>query len=81
MTLLAKGIVHRAEALGTVGASFYSPLVLTPSLRDCCVQEKAAIAPLHDLLTRYVPDLTYLTPIHPLFVTVSSPRASHYAIQ
>lgn len=49
VSLLAKGIVQRAEALGT---------------------ENAAIAPLHDLLTRYVPDLSYLTPIHPIFVTI-----------
>lgn len=48
VTLLAKGIMQRAEALGT---------------------DKAAIAPLHDLLTRYAPDLSFLTPIHPIFVT------------
>ncbi|KAF8267165.1 hypothetical protein EI94DRAFT_1582498 [Lactarius quietus] len=48
VSLLAKGIVQRAEALRT---------------------DKAAIAPLHDLLTRYVPDLSFLTPIHPIFVT------------
>ncbi|KAH9166523.1 hypothetical protein EDB89DRAFT_2003307 [Lactarius sanguifluus] len=49
VTLLAKGIMQRAEALGT---------------------DKAAIAPLHDLLTRYVPDPSFLTPIHPIFVTI-----------
>ncbi|KAH9059563.1 hypothetical protein EDB87DRAFT_1621629 [Lactarius vividus] len=49
VTLLAKGIVQRAEALGT---------------------DKAAIAPLHELLTRYAPDLSFLTPIHPIFVTI-----------
>ncbi|KAI0065045.1 hypothetical protein BV25DRAFT_1822146 [Artomyces pyxidatus] len=48
VTLLAKGIVQRAEALGNV---------------------KFAIAPLYDLLTRYVPDLSYLTPLHAIFLT------------
>lgn len=48
VTQLAKGIVQRAEALGT---------------------DKAAIAPLHDLLTRYAPGLSFLTTIHPIFVT------------
>ncbi|KAI9444144.1 hypothetical protein H4582DRAFT_1065366 [Lactarius indigo] len=48
VTLLAKGIVQRAEALGT---------------------DKIAIAPLHDLLARYAPDPSFLTPIHPIFVT------------
>jgi COP9 signalosome complex subunit 3 len=48
VTLLAKGIVQRAEALGT---------------------DKAAIAPLRDLLTRYAPSLSFLTTIHPIFVT------------
>jgi hypothetical protein len=33
-------------------------------------QVKAAIQPLYDLLTRFTPDLSYLTPIHPIFVTV-----------
>ncbi|KAH9983462.1 hypothetical protein BJV77DRAFT_954278 [Russula vinacea] len=30
---------------------------------------KAAIQPLYDLLTRFAPDLSYLTTIHPIFVT------------
>jgi hypothetical protein len=34
-------------------------------------QVKAAIQPLYDLLTRFAPDLSYLTTIHPIFVTVS----------
>jgi hypothetical protein len=71
VSLLAKGIVQRAEALGTVRLVF--PPRLPPSLRYC-VQDNVAIAPLHDLLTRYVPNLSYLTPIHPLFVTVSIGR-------
>jgi COP9 signalosome complex subunit 3 len=29
----------------------------------------AAIHPVHSLLTRFAPDLSYLTPIHPIFVT------------
>jgi hypothetical protein len=33
-------------------------------------QIKAAIQPLYDLLTRVTPDLSYLTPVHPIFVTV-----------
>ncbi|KAI0305215.1 hypothetical protein B0F90DRAFT_1702545 [Multifurca ochricompacta] len=48
VTLLAKGIVQRAEVLG---------------------RGKAAITPLRHLLTRYTPDLSYLTTIHPIFVT------------
>ncbi|KAH9974716.1 hypothetical protein BGW80DRAFT_1302245 [Lactifluus volemus] len=48
VTMLAKGIVQRAEALGS---------------------GKAAITPLYDLLTRFAPDISHLTPIHPIFVT------------
>ncbi|KAI0253004.1 hypothetical protein BJV78DRAFT_1123777 [Lactifluus subvellereus] len=51
VTMLAKGIVQRAEALGS---------------------DKAAIVPLYDLLMRFAPDLSYLTPIHPIFVTACS---------
>ncbi|KAI0310282.1 hypothetical protein OF83DRAFT_1070772 [Amylostereum chailletii] len=38
---------------------------------------KAAISPLYNLLTRYAPDLSYLTPIHPLLLTICL-TTSHY---
>ncbi|KAI0044779.1 hypothetical protein FA95DRAFT_1561817 [Auriscalpium vulgare] len=47
VSLLAKGIIQRAEALGNL---------------------KIAIDPLHELLTRYPPDLSYLTPLHAIFL-------------
>jgi hypothetical protein len=39
--------------------------------RLLCLQVKAAMQPLYDILTRFVPNLSSLTPIHPIFVTVS----------
>jgi hypothetical protein len=35
-------------------------------------QIKDAIQPLYDLLTRFAPDPSYLTPIHPIFITVNT---------
>jgi hypothetical protein len=74
VTTLAKGIVQGAEALSRVRSSppFY-PYRLHDDLSACLVafwQIKAAIQPLYDLLTRFTPDLSYLTPVHPIFVTV-----------
>ncbi|KAI0000680.1 hypothetical protein BJV74DRAFT_766655 [Russula compacta] len=48
ITMLAKGIVQRAEASGSV---------------------KAAIQPLYELLSRFAPELAFLTTIHPIFIT------------
>jgi hypothetical protein len=81
--MLAKGIVQRAEALGSVRVLHSFPLqplkayTVIPAPAVLLVadfsQDKAAITPLYDLLTRFAPDLSYLTPIHPIFVTVSTP--------
>ena len=41
-------------------------------------QIKFALQPLYDLTTRYPPSLSYLTPLHPLFLTTVV-RSKHYA--
>jgi hypothetical protein len=81
--MLAKGIVQLAEALGSVRSSssiLPSAAKLTHGhigdaipMMSYLSQDKVAIMPLYDLLTRFAPDLSYLTPIHPIFITVSTP--------
>jgi hypothetical protein len=78
VTTLAKGIVQIAESLGPVRSSLFPfyPYHLHDDLGACLLscreiwQIKAAIQPLYNLLTRFTPDLSYLTPIHSIFVTV-----------
>jgi hypothetical protein len=93
--MLAKGIVQRAEALGSVRFFLFfhsrsnrarlGPITSVPRLSTDCAralpQGKAAITPLYDLLTRFAPDISHLTPIHPIFVTVSNASGViHYPI-
>jgi COP9 signalosome complex subunit 3 len=48
-------------------------------LADSMNNMKYAIQPLYDLITRYPPSLTHLTPIHPLFLSVCV-QTHHFSI-
>lgn len=69
VTLLAKGIVRYASRANSVSVA----LVSLKTSRVYDIQDAWAIEPLYYLVTRYPPNGSYLTTIHPLFVLVSPP--------
>ncbi|TCD64034.1 hypothetical protein EIP91_004668 [Steccherinum ochraceum] len=45
---------------------------------DSSNKPKYAVGPLYDLVTRYPPSLSYLTTLHPLFISVSPSRSPYW---
>lgn len=68
VTKLAKGIHRLASHYGSVSIPFF----FFPLPFSFIQQTNLAIHPLHDLLTRYPHDTTFLTTIHPIFMLVRS---------